>query len=901
MASPEGVPRPEDVTQGAAAPVVETDDPKEASDSDEQRSISTQQNKLGNAETSTTPVSVRGERSADSARRASPIEGPAVDSPASAASAPHERQMKEALTELQSDESAEPTLAAERGAEIIASTAASPPDAGAETPSHATKAAVTLPSDDKRPRPNITPLPRESGGPEVDNSWTDSYAALRNVTQKLARIGGWKQVAAVTSQALLEADYAVGTTCAAMLLDLARIYRDRLSDAPRATETFAALAAEDPANREALDYLTEVYQREEKWRSSYDLCLAAVEATWDPHERLEWTRSADDLAREKLGQIDLAIKAWEHLWELGDAQEEASHELLRYYRLAGRWKQMAAFLSQRAEELSGAAQLVALRELAEVKLSGQEDADGASAVLEKIVARSPNDPIATLQLGRVYAARRDWTALEQLATKAASDEAASEALDLQQLVADALWRVNRLEPAVEAYDRILLLDPTNHDAIRRKREFLTKKKKYRELLDVLVQRASAARVSAEQASLLAEAAKLAEHQLADPAEAARLWHERLKTSVGTMESHVALARLYGQLRNQKGLARALEGQLELTKAGKQRIELLRKLGAHYAGPLSDDDSAERCWKEILLLDPSDLPAREQLVDLHRRRKHFDALDAALMRQIWLTHDPARALHLSRIAAENIDGNFADHTRSVEAWRRVLDYAPEDQPALESLAGHYSALDQRRELIAALEQRIRCQADSEQRIALALQVADIWAALSQPRAAAATYERVLRWDAVNATALEELTKIYCEADQLPRALGMLENASALASGVENRIKLLERSLTFITSKQARARFFLWRRILFLGGETEARTSMLRKEAETDQSLWPEMARGYRPPRARANRGKEPHPTRAWSRQTIRTRAGSPGAGIHHPSERTTITAHQPGAPRRPQPA
>ena len=66
---------------------------------------------------------------------------------------------------------------------------------------------------------------------------------------------------------------------------------------------------------------------------------------------------------------------------------------------------MGAFLGQRADRQEGPAQLVTLRELAEVKLSGERAAAEASKVLERIVAHSPQDPIATLQLARVVADR----------------------------------------------------------------------------------------------------------------------------------------------------------------------------------------------------------------------------------------------------------------------------------------------------------------------------------------------------------------------------------------------------------------------------------------------------------------------------------------------------------------
>jgi tetratricopeptide (TPR) repeat protein len=125
---------------------------------------------------------------------------------------------------------------------------------------------------------------------------------------------------------------------------------------------------------------------------------------------------------------------------------------------------------------------VLLRELAEVTLSGLKSPDAASEVLESIVEQSPQDPIAMLQLARVYAQRQDWAGLERLGNQVGVDGLDQ---DLQQLVADSLWQAGRLDQAIVAYDRILTVDPSNAEAVSRKREYLTRTDKHAELLELL--------------------------------------------------------------------------------------------------------------------------------------------------------------------------------------------------------------------------------------------------------------------------------------------------------------------------------------------------------------------------------------------------------------------------------
>src|SRR6185295_15673397 len=103
---------------------------------------------------------------------------------------------------------------------------------------------------------------------------------------------------------------------------LARIHRDRLRDAPNAEEGFRRLFELDAGNAEAVQFLGQRAREREDWRALYDLRVAATEASWDPNQRLTWTREAADLATDHLGSVDLAVEAWERLWRLGDAPEE---------------------------------------------------------------------------------------------------------------------------------------------------------------------------------------------------------------------------------------------------------------------------------------------------------------------------------------------------------------------------------------------------------------------------------------------------------------------------------------------------------------------------------------------------------------------------------------------------
>ena len=698
------------------------------------------------------------------------------------------------------------------------------------------EAGETTEAEQARPR-RVAELPLQDPPDPAARSWLNDYGLFKLETQKLARIGNWPKIAALTAYALNNAPYARRRTRTALLLELAQIFRDRLKEPSKAEETFGVLADEEPSNTDALAFFDELYSARKEWPALYQRYLAAVETTWDRHDRLTWTQQAAHIAEEELQDTELAIRAWEHLWQLGDAVEEAARELGRHYRRGGRWGEMASFLRQQSWRLEGPAQLVALRELAEVLLSALHSPDEASEVLQQIVQHSPQDGIATLQLARVYAQRQDWVELETLGQEAAAS-AQNASTDLQHVVASALWDAGRLDQAHDAFERILARDPDNQQGLKRKREYYEQTGRYDQLLALLEERADLATDSERRSELLAEAATIAEQQLDNPQQAIELWESHAALVTDASAAFEALERLHDRIGNPKGVASALSGQLKLTRDPERRVSLLRRLGHIHAHQLGADPDAEDCWKQILSIAPTDLPTREELTELHRRRGDFEALNSSLLRQLWLTDDQERAEKLCRMAAENLDQNFSSPERSIEGWRRVLDFAPQDSRALAQLTSHYETQGNTRELIATLEQRIRAEADPDARIELALRVAALWEQENQFRAAASTYERVLRWAPASKAGLDALVRIYSTHGEAGRALGVLDHAGNAVERLA-RVDLARQGLGLLDDEAHSARFFALRRLLMLA-DGDPSLLVALKEASAKSEQWRDFA-------------------------------------------------------------
>lgn len=720
------------------------------------------------------------------------------------------------------------------------------PESEAEVPPREVE--VAAPESDPAPPPrkrrSVAP-PAETPPRPPQTGPLGDHELYRRETQKLVRARDWKKLAELTAEAAEKATWAaIPETRASLLSDLARIHRDRLKNLDAAEQAYRTLATVDAAHPDAIEFLSTRFRQREDWRALHDLYAAAVDATWDPDQRLGWTREAADIASDRLRSVDLTIAAWDRLWRLGDAADEAVRALSDVCRRARRWDRLSEFLAERAEQRTGAGRRVLRRELAEAYLSGLRDHEKAAEVLERILAENPDDVLALLGMGRVLARRQDWTSLSALGERPLDGVPSDAVLDFRRLVADALWAAGEVERSMAIHERVLLLDPDDPDALRAKEEFFDRTGKTEALVAFLSERADKTADPQACAKLLARAAELADRRLDNPRLAASLWERRAALDADRLETFRALADLYERLGEPEGVARALEGRLALTRRPSSRIELLRRLGEHYAHRLADDDRAEACWKQVLSFLPDDDRTREELIELLRRRGDYEALDRILSAQAARATDPAVAVGFWRAAASNVEQNVYDPARAVRAWSRVLDLDPSGAEVLGALVRHQRNVGRRRELIAALETDLQAATDPAARLASALEVASLWEQEERPAAALAVYERVLRWDPREPSALEAVIRLRSAAGETGAAAGALDVAAASLppDATGDRIALLRRALSLLPAEDKLARFHLLRRILRLcGGARDVLAETASAAAEA--GAWRELATVY----------------------------------------------------------
>ena len=203
------------------------------------------------------------------------------------------------------------------------------------------------------------------------------------------------------------------------------------------------------------------------------------------------------------------------------------------------------------------------------------------------------------------------------------------------------------------------------------------------LVQMLEARAQSAAPS-EKAALLRRIAQLYEGPLENPDMAFVYAGRALEASPEDAEILADAQRSALASGTQEELMSLLEEVIPRARADAARTALIRVLAGLQAQDGSLDDEAILSFRRLLELVPGDEAALDSLAQLYRKRAAWGDLIDVLRLKLAITQDPKACAELLRSVAELQVGALEDADAAITTLRRLLEFAPEDMPALERL-------------------------------------------------------------------------------------------------------------------------------------------------------------------------------------------------------------------------
>jgi tetratricopeptide (TPR) repeat protein len=527
----------------------------------------------------------------------------------------------------------------------------------------------------------------------------------------------------------------------------ATLFEEKLGDVDRARPYLERMLARHPGDERAFLRLKQILTTREQWVDLEALYERVVAATPEPHRRAELLAEVALVAEEITGERSKAIAYYERILEIDPVHEQAVRSLDGLYAAEQRWDHLARLLERRLETASGDEKIDLEQRLAVLLFSRTGDAAGALSYLEHVLRERPSAQEArqlvekildvgelrsraAIVLEAVYTERDevpDLVRVLEIHLEFASRT--DERRDLLRRVAELRDERLRDDPgSLEAFGRLLPLDPEDARARQRMLEIARRLGAHERAAGVLTATAAAAAAPMPRAEILMDVAKLYESLLGDLGRADAVYRQVIQLAPDdaniTLPACRSLERIYSASGDSKSLCDILRLQVPLEDDPAARRELRGRLGDLSETVLDDPKGAIDAWRARLDDDPSDVEALAALDRLYERTQSWRELVDVLRARERLTDDKeARRAFFIRIA-RILSEKLTDVAEAILAYRTVVDEFGSDRSSLASLANLYEVADRWPDLADALEADLALADSPADKLAILARLGDV---------------------------------------------------------------------------------------------------------------------------------------------------------------------------------
>lgn len=544
------------------------------------------------------------------------------------------------------------------------------------------------------------------------------------------------------------------------LLEIADLAEQRLQNDERAIEAFKGVLKLRPGDRNAAEQLKRLYAKTQKWNALIDIYkseLAAIDAA-NVAGRTALLEEMVAIYRDHLRSEMMVIKTWLQVLEIDPTHAGAFQALREIFTQAGRWNDLIALLTRRADASEDRGEKIALyRESAAIWMQRLNNLNNAVKPLEMIRRLDPRDAETNGLLKEIYGKRRAFAELYALLLDELPDVPAERRAEhLTQLAQLAGERLDKREEAIKLWWEILDLDPGRQDVYDTIERLAERAKDFEEVARVVRKRIEHETTDQGRVQLLGKLAGLYQERLRDPKRAAAAYQEilalqpghpkairMLKESFLAAGDFPALERLYESQNDWEGLVESLGVAADRTDDRALRVELSFKAARIYEERIGQPERAFRAYERVLEVEPQNRAAAEALARIYEGQEDWKALARVLAVLAGLARDADEKLSLARRLRDLYAERLHEPARAFEWARQCYELAPTDPDVLAALERHAEELRAFEDLLRLFERRLP-EAKGAERVDLLRRIAGIQASrLGDVDAAIEAYRKVLR--------------------------------------------------------------------------------------------------------------------------------------------------------------
>jgi len=491
-----------------------------------------------------------------------------------------------------------------------------------------------------------------------------------------------------------------------ILHTIAELERGSLEEPDKAIETYCAALDVDENDTVSLDALTELYRERSRFTDLAELCLRRAENDPDVEQACAYRLALARLHRDEMGDVDAAIDQLEEIVrqipsskpamaELEALLSDEDHKarvveiLLPLYEGADDWRKLIYLNAQRFDLTTDDLDRVGiLRETARLWEQRGKDDQRAFEAYRAAFEIDADDTEIREDLERLAGVLGAWDELAEAyeaGIEGAEGTAKRDLLSALALIHDE----KRDDPrrALEAYGRLHLLDETDAEPLEKMDVLSMLLADWTALVAVLTKKAELVGSDEDRALAWRRVGECKRDMLEDKPGAIEAFEHALELDPASAWTIDALIRLYEGRDAGDRLVELYQRRVELSEGeGEEHLkyEMLVKAAERYQRDIKDNQAAIDVLRQALDVRGADKAVLSKLEALFRAEQMWPDLLDTLRQEASVAEDKDDRAKLRREIGKLLAKEMAEPTEALEAFRMVLDEAPEDGESIEAV-------------------------------------------------------------------------------------------------------------------------------------------------------------------------------------------------------------------------
>ncbi len=539
----------------------------------------------------------------------------------------------------------------------------------------------------------------------------------------------------------------------------ARVYEQDVRNVERAIELYRRVLSIDPTNLPATEALQALFQASERYADMSLILQRRAEILDDVDAKKEALFQAAMLEEEVLERPDNAIGAYLKVLEIDGEDLRSIDSLIKLYLGLSRWEELLSVYSKKADLMVDPEEKKhILYQVGAVYERELTDVPRAIDSYQKVLELDPDDLTALGRLDVLYQTAGNWQELLSVLQHEAELTAdPAESVSYQYRIAELYERhLGDVERAVELYRDILQLEPDHQPTLAALEGIKSGEQAplaaasvlepiydasgaWEHLISVLEVQVRFSDDPFAKVELLHRIARLYEESLGDARSAFGTYARAIAVDSQNEESLGALERLAMLIERWPDVAQLYDTELEkLTDCPERFVELGLRVAQVYEVQLENLAEAVARYRRVLEVDPENQSAVRSLDRLFTQTENWSDLAEILAREAEIGQSPDEILEFKYRLGQLYETRLNDLERAIQAYREVLNAAPEHAETLRALEALFERGVKQREIGEILEPLY--QASSEWEKLIRVREAGL-AHITEPEERIATYHRM----------------------------------------------------------------------------------------------------------------------------------------------------------------